>query len=57
MEKEAFFTGYCRQIDGARTVCTEAEDGVLTQADCCYPECQYAAECTIGKAIQEFLVE
>ena len=57
MEKEAFFSGYCRQIDGARTVCAEAEDRELTQADCCYPDCQYVANCVIGKAIQDFLNE
>mgnify|MGYP003302997148 CR=1 FL=1 len=33
MEREAFFTGYCRQTDGARTVCVEAEDGELNASD------------------------
>ena len=55
MEKEAFFSGYCRQIDGARTVCAEAEDGKLIGVDCCYPDCQYAQNCVIGKAIEDFL--
>lgn len=55
MEKEAFFSGYCRQLDGARTVCAEAEDGKLTGVDCCYPNCEYISNCPVAKDIQEFL--
>ena len=36
MEKELFFSGYCRMLDGARTVACVFEDGALTEADCCY---------------------
>ena len=43
---EAFFSGYCRVLDGARTVLVE--DG---EADCEYPDCPYAQSCPIGKQI------
>ena len=55
MEKEAFFSGYCRQLDGARTFYAEAEAGELTQVDCCWPDCQYVGSCVIAKEIKEFL--
>ena len=55
MEKEAFFTGSCRQCDGARTVCAVAEDGILTEVDCLFETCTHRADCTIGKSIKEFL--
>ena len=53
MEKEYFFTGYCRQTDGARTVCVVTEENCLEEADCCYPDCPYASECGIAKSIAE----
>ncbi len=43
---EAFFSGYCRVLDGARTVLVE--DG---ETDCDYPDCPYAQSCPIGKQI------
>lgn len=55
MEKEAFFSGYCRQIDGSRTVCAVAESGTLTEIDCCYEICVHAPNCPIGQSIKEFL--
>lgn len=55
MEREAFFTGYCRQIDSARTVCVEAEGKELTEVDCLYETCPHATDCPIGKSIQDFL--
>ena len=54
MEKEAFFTGYCRQLDGSRTVCVLAEDGALTEVDCLYPDCPYAPDCPIAANIRAF---
>lgn len=55
MEKESFFTGYCRQTDSARTVAVITEGSTLTEADCCYPDCSYAVDCPIGKSIAELL--
>ena len=55
METERFFTGYCRQTDGPRTVAVVAENGILTEADCLYERCPYAADCPIGKNIADFL--
>lgn len=55
MEKEGFFSGYCRQIDNSRTVVAVAEDGALTEVDCCFESCVHAADCTVGKNITEFL--
>ena len=57
MEREAFFSGYCRQIDGSRMIAVVAEGNKLLEADCCYPDCPYAQDCTIGKKIAEFLEE
>ena len=55
MEKEAFFSGYCRQIDGSRTVCAVSENGLLTEVDCCYETCVHAPNCPIGQNIKTFL--
>jgi len=55
MEKESFFTGYCRQLDSARTVAVVTEGGTLTEVDCCYPNCSYQTDCPIGKRIEELL--
>ena len=57
MEKDAFFSGYCRQLDGSRMVTAVAEDGKLTEVDCCFESCVYAPNCTIGENIREFLGE
>ncbi len=57
MEKESFFTGYCRQLDSARTVAVVTEDGTLTEVDCCFPDCSYQADCPIGKNIDQLLKE
>ena len=55
MEKEHFLSGYCRQIDGARTVCAVTQDGTLTEADCCYPDCPFAGNCVIAEGIDKVL--
>ena len=57
MEKEVFLSGYCRILDGSRTVCLVTEDGALTDVDCNYEVCPYAKECTIGKSITECVQE
>ena len=55
MEQEVFFSGYCRQIDGSRTVCAYVVDGELEEADCCYESCVYAPNCPIAAQITEQL--
>lgn len=53
MEKEFFFTGYCRQIDRSRMVCIVTENGTVTECDCCYGSCIYQPECPIAKQITQ----
>ena len=53
MEKECFFTGYCRQIDGSRTVCVYICNKEVAEVDCAYHTCVYAQSCQIGKQIKE----
>lgn len=55
MEKETFFSGYCRQVDSSRMVAVVTEGKTLMEADCCYPDCPYAADCLIAQKIDEFL--
>ena len=57
MEKENFFSGYCRTIDSSRTVCVITEDGSLTEVDCSYDICPYTANCTIAKGIEELTMD
>lgn len=51
MEQEAFYTGYCRQMDASRMVEVEYEDGQPPQADCGYGSCPYEGQCTIAQQI------
>ena len=53
METEKFFSGYCRQLDGSRTVEVILEDNTVTDADCCYGSCLYQANCPIAKEIDD----
>ena len=55
MEIEKFFSGYCRQLDAARTVEVIAEDGEITEVDCCYGNCVYESGCPIAKEIKNCL--
>lgn len=55
MEMEKFLSGYCRQLDGSRTVEVLLEDGVLAEADCCYGSCIYQPSCPIAKEIDTYL--
>ena len=48
---EKTLTGYCRVLDGARTVFAEYDEG--WELDCLFPGCGFAADCTIGKQLQE----
>lgn len=49
---EEFIQGYCRVIDGARTVWLEEDE-----ADCCYPSCDYVSQCPIAQKIRELTEE
>ena len=55
MEIEQFFSGYCRVLDGSRTVCAVKENDALLEADCDYPSCPHFKECTIAQSITAFL--
>ncbi len=55
MEKESFYTGYCRMIDQSRMVTVVTENGELTEVDCCFENCIHTPNCLIAKAIREFL--
>lgn len=57
MEREAFFSGYCRQMDQSRMVAAEAEGNQLIETDCLFDACPYGSECTIHQKIGEFLEE
>lgn len=51
MEQEFFFSGYCRVLDGSRTVCLVTENGAVVEVDCNFESCPYATDCPIGKEI------
>ena len=53
MEKEVFFSGYCRTTDASRMVEVIVEDGEVTEVDCCYGNCIYQANCVIAQQIDE----
>ena len=55
MERETVLSGYCRVLDASRMVVAEAENGVLTEVDCNYPDCPYAPNCPIAEKIDAFL--
>lgn len=55
MEREAFYSGYCRCIDNSRMVAVEAEGNTLIEVDCNYGVCPHAKDCTIAQKITEFL--
>ena len=45
METEKFVSGYCRVLDGSRTVEIILEDGRLPEVDCRYGDCVHQASC------------
>ncbi len=57
MEKEAFFTGYCRTLDESRMVCAVQENGTLLEVDCAYTVCPYTPQCPIAQSIRDLLKE
>lgn len=55
MEEEKFLSGYCRQLDSARTVEVLLENGTLSEVDCCYGSCLYQSNCPIAQEIDALL--
>ena len=53
MEKELFFSGYCRTTDASRIVEVILEDGKIVEVDCCYENCPHTPNCGIAKSIRE----
>ena len=53
MEQEKFISGYCRQLDASRMVEVVAEDGEITEVDCCYGNCVYQSSCLIAREIDQ----
>jgi len=53
MEQEYFFSGYCRALDGARTVAVVTQNGEITEVDCAYPHCPHAPNCPIAQQIPQ----
>jgi hypothetical protein len=53
MERECYFSGYCRVLDSARVVEVILEDGEVTEVDCRYGRCDFQPGCPIAKAIEE----
>lgn len=53
MEQEFFFTGYCRCLDGSRTVEIIVTDGTVTEIDCRYEACLHRSSCPIAKEIDK----
>ena len=55
MEKEVFFSGYCRQLDASRMVAVFVVDGALDEVDCRYGDCPHAPNCQIAKQIDALI--
>ena len=57
MEIESFISGYCRTVDGSRTVCVITENGQLTEVDCSYDSCPYTGNCTVAQQISQLIMD
>ncbi len=57
MEREGFFSGYCRCTDASRTVLAEAEDTTLLDVDCSYADCPHRPNCPVAEKIRAFVEE
>lgn len=55
MEKELFFSGYCRMIDDSRMVTLVTEDSRLVEVDCCFESCPHTPNCTVAANIRQAL--
>ena len=54
--EEEFISGYCRALDGVRTVTAEKEDGAWF-VDCGYGSCPYEGNCQIAQRIRQLEVK
>ena len=52
MESEVILRGYCKCIDGSRTVIVEDRE-----PDCLFATCPHAADCPIAKNIRQLKEE
>lgn len=57
MEKEMFFSGYCRAMDQSRTVTVVTVDTQIEEMDCAYDRCIHQKGCPLAKKIGHFLEE
>ncbi len=57
MEKEMFFSGYCRAMDHSRTVTVVAVDGAVEEMDCVFDQCIHQKGCPLAEKIGKFLEE
>ena len=55
MEKEVFFSGYCRTVDDSRMVAVVVDGSELIEVDCCYENCVHTPNCIIAQKIKELL--
>ena len=53
--RELFVSGYCRQLDSARMVELEEENGEILDCDCDYGSCPFQTVCKIAESIEEKL--
>ena len=49
---EVIVSGYCRVVDGNRILCCDFSEEE-PDTDCLYPDCEFAAVCTLIKAAYE----
>lgn len=57
MEREAFFSGYCRCTDSSRMVAVLLNDGELSEVDCNFGVCPYETDCALAQKIRETTLE
>ena len=57
MEKEMFFSGYCRGQDQSRTVTVVTIDGIVDEMDCAYDRCIHRMGCPLAEKICASLEE
>ena len=55
MEREEFFSGYCRALDASRMVAVFVVDGALEECDCGYESCPHKQSCGIAERISRIL--
>lgn len=53
MTEEFMVSGYCRVLDGSRVLVCELTGAGETDTGCKYPNCDFAASCTLVKSALE----